>query len=191
LQGIMFAYGRNIYSLSRAGYYPKMLSLTGSRKTPKPQNPKTPISEDRGCELMSLGSCCWGPALGVCAASKAVEDKEADEYVHPVLAEERLILFHLLLLLLLALHLAARRVVLELHEYRPRALSQSLHRGLGIECLVLLSRHQATLLGALLQGGEEVGVLNVEREGAQGTLGVRIESESVVVAIAGVVASWD
>jgi len=34
LQGIMFAYGRNIYSLSRAGYYPKMLSLTGKRKTP-------------------------------------------------------------------------------------------------------------------------------------------------------------
>lgn len=34
LQGIMFAYGRNIYSLSRAGYYPKSLSLTGSRKTP-------------------------------------------------------------------------------------------------------------------------------------------------------------
>ncbi len=34
LQGIMFAYGRNMYSLSRAGYYPKALSLTGSRKTP-------------------------------------------------------------------------------------------------------------------------------------------------------------
>jgi len=34
LQGIMFAYGRNIYSLSRAGYYPQLLSLTGSRKTP-------------------------------------------------------------------------------------------------------------------------------------------------------------
>lgn len=34
LQGIMFAYGRNIYSLSRAGYYPKVLSLTGERKTP-------------------------------------------------------------------------------------------------------------------------------------------------------------
>lgn len=34
LQGIMFAYGRNMYSLSRAGYYPKVLSLTGSRKTP-------------------------------------------------------------------------------------------------------------------------------------------------------------
>jgi len=34
LQGIMFGYGRNIYSLSRAGYYPKVLSLTGSRKTP-------------------------------------------------------------------------------------------------------------------------------------------------------------
>ena len=34
LQGIMFGYGRNIYSLSRAGYYPKILSLTGSRKTP-------------------------------------------------------------------------------------------------------------------------------------------------------------
>lgn len=33
-QGIMFAYGRNIYSLSRAGYYPKALSLTGARKTP-------------------------------------------------------------------------------------------------------------------------------------------------------------
>ncbi|WP_081844531.1 amino acid permease [Cellulomonas sp. URHE0023] len=33
-QGIMFAYGRNIYSLSRAGYYPKALSLTGKRKTP-------------------------------------------------------------------------------------------------------------------------------------------------------------
>lgn len=34
LQGIMFAYGRNMYSLSRAGYYPKFLSLTGSRRTP-------------------------------------------------------------------------------------------------------------------------------------------------------------
>lgn len=34
LQGIMFAYGRNVYSLSRAGYYPKWLSLTGDRKTP-------------------------------------------------------------------------------------------------------------------------------------------------------------
>jgi ethanolamine permease len=34
LQGIMYAYGRNIYSLSRAGYYPKALSVTGSRKTP-------------------------------------------------------------------------------------------------------------------------------------------------------------
>ena len=34
LQGIMFAYGRNIYSLSRAGYLPQGLSLTGSRKTP-------------------------------------------------------------------------------------------------------------------------------------------------------------
>lgn len=34
LQGIMFAYGRNIFSLSRAGYYPKVFSLTGDRKTP-------------------------------------------------------------------------------------------------------------------------------------------------------------
>lgn len=34
LQGIMFAYGRNMYSLSRAGYYPKMLSLTGKNQTP-------------------------------------------------------------------------------------------------------------------------------------------------------------
>ncbi|CAN5557028.1 amino acid permease [soil metagenome] len=34
LQGIMYAYGRNLYSLSRAGYYPKMLSLTGARQTP-------------------------------------------------------------------------------------------------------------------------------------------------------------
>ena len=35
LQGIMFAYGRNMYSLSRAGYYPKVLSLTSARfKTP-------------------------------------------------------------------------------------------------------------------------------------------------------------
>jgi ethanolamine permease len=34
LQGIMYAYGRNIYSLSRAGYYPKILSLTGARRTP-------------------------------------------------------------------------------------------------------------------------------------------------------------
>ena len=30
----MFAAGRNVYSLSRAGYYPKFLSLTGGRKTP-------------------------------------------------------------------------------------------------------------------------------------------------------------
>lgn len=34
LQGIMFAYGRNMYSLSRAGYYPRFLSLTGERQTP-------------------------------------------------------------------------------------------------------------------------------------------------------------
>ena len=34
LQGIMFAYGRNMYSLSRAGYYPKFFSLTGTRQTP-------------------------------------------------------------------------------------------------------------------------------------------------------------
>jgi len=34
LQGIMFAYGRNMYSLSRAGYYPKALSLTGKRQAP-------------------------------------------------------------------------------------------------------------------------------------------------------------
>ncbi len=34
LQGIMFAYGRNMYSLSRAGYYPSFLSLTGKRQTP-------------------------------------------------------------------------------------------------------------------------------------------------------------
>lgn len=34
LQGIMFAYGRNMFSLSRAGYYPKALSLTGARQTP-------------------------------------------------------------------------------------------------------------------------------------------------------------
>ncbi len=30
-QGIMFAAGRNVYSLSRAGYYPKFLSLTGEK----------------------------------------------------------------------------------------------------------------------------------------------------------------
>ncbi|GAB2542184.1 amino acid permease [Brachybacterium huguangmaarense] len=35
LQGIMFAYGRNMYSLSRAGYYPQFLSLTG-KKTQTP-----------------------------------------------------------------------------------------------------------------------------------------------------------
>ena len=34
LMGIMFAYGRNMYSLSRAGYYPKVFSLTGKRETP-------------------------------------------------------------------------------------------------------------------------------------------------------------
>ncbi|MDQ2638110.1 MAG: amino acid permease [Actinomycetota bacterium] len=34
LQGIMYAYARNMYSLSRAGYYPKALSLTGVRQTP-------------------------------------------------------------------------------------------------------------------------------------------------------------
>ncbi len=34
VQGIMFAAGRNLYSLSRAGYYPKVLSLTGKRQTP-------------------------------------------------------------------------------------------------------------------------------------------------------------
>lgn len=33
-QGIMFAAGRSVYSLSRTGCYPKFLSLTGVRKTP-------------------------------------------------------------------------------------------------------------------------------------------------------------
>lgn len=33
-QGIMFAAGRNVYSLSRAGYYPQAFSLTGKRQTP-------------------------------------------------------------------------------------------------------------------------------------------------------------
>jgi len=31
---IIFAYGRQIYSLSRAGYFPRFLSVTGTRKTP-------------------------------------------------------------------------------------------------------------------------------------------------------------
>lgn len=31
---IIFAYGRQIYSLSRAGYFPRPLSITGRRKTP-------------------------------------------------------------------------------------------------------------------------------------------------------------
>lgn len=34
LQGIMFAYARNMYSLSRAGYYPKFLSVTNKAKVP-------------------------------------------------------------------------------------------------------------------------------------------------------------
>jgi len=34
LQGIMFAYGRNMYSLSRAGYYPRGLSVTNKKNTP-------------------------------------------------------------------------------------------------------------------------------------------------------------
>ena len=34
LQGIMFAYARNMYSLSRAGYYPKGLSVTNSKNVP-------------------------------------------------------------------------------------------------------------------------------------------------------------
>jgi ethanolamine permease len=34
LMGIMFAYGRNMYSLSRAGYYPRWLSYSGKAKTP-------------------------------------------------------------------------------------------------------------------------------------------------------------
>ncbi len=34
LQGIMYAYGRNLYSLSRAGYYPQFLSVTGKKQTP-------------------------------------------------------------------------------------------------------------------------------------------------------------
>jgi ethanolamine permease len=34
VQGIMFAYARNMYSLSRAGYYPKFLSVTNKQKAP-------------------------------------------------------------------------------------------------------------------------------------------------------------
>ncbi len=34
LQGIMYAYGRNLYSLSRAGYYPQIFSITGKKQTP-------------------------------------------------------------------------------------------------------------------------------------------------------------
>ena len=34
LQGIMFAYARNMFSLSRAGYYPRGLSVTNSKNVP-------------------------------------------------------------------------------------------------------------------------------------------------------------
>jgi ethanolamine permease len=34
LQGIMFAYARNMFSLSRAGYYPRSLSVTNSKNVP-------------------------------------------------------------------------------------------------------------------------------------------------------------
>lgn len=34
VQGIMFAYARNMYSLSRAGYYPRFLSVTNKQKAP-------------------------------------------------------------------------------------------------------------------------------------------------------------
>lgn len=34
LQGIMFAYARNMFSLSRAGYYPRGLSVTNKKNTP-------------------------------------------------------------------------------------------------------------------------------------------------------------
>jgi len=34
VQGIMFAYARNMYSLSRAGYYPRFLSVTNKKQAP-------------------------------------------------------------------------------------------------------------------------------------------------------------
>ena len=51
LQGIMFAYARNMYSLSRAGYYPKPLSVTGKRKTPSSRWWQVPCS--------ASWCCCW------------------------------------------------------------------------------------------------------------------------------------
>ena len=50
LQGILCAYGRNMYSLSRAGYYPQFLSLTGKRPTPwLPASSAFTNWESRGC----------------------------------------------------------------------------------------------------------------------------------------------
>jgi ethanolamine permease len=36
IHGSIYAYGRVIFALSRAGYFPRMLSITGKRKTPWP-----------------------------------------------------------------------------------------------------------------------------------------------------------
>jgi ethanolamine permease len=58
LQGIMYAYGRNMYSLSRAGYYPKSLSLTGSRQTPY-----VALLANEGAGAVVLNIAVWGAVL--------------------------------------------------------------------------------------------------------------------------------
>jgi ethanolamine permease len=54
----MFAAGRNVYSLSRAGYYPQFLSLTGGAQDPVRRAARSARSS--GCSPSSWCPTCCG-----------------------------------------------------------------------------------------------------------------------------------
>ena len=92
---IIYAYGRNVYSLSRAGYYPHWLSLThGKRKTPSSPCSAVACSatDSRTCSTRRQPRLLGGN-LSAALLSMAVFGARhlllhADAVVHPAAAED-------------------------------------------------------------------------------------------------------
>ena len=70
---IIYAYGRNIYSLSRAGYFPKWLSIThGTRKTPHVALITGAVIGYIVCLVLEYGDAIFGRSVGAALLNMAV-----------------------------------------------------------------------------------------------------------------------
>ncbi|MBZ0218388.1 MAG: amino acid permease, partial [Fimbriimonadaceae bacterium] len=70
---IIYAYGRNIYSLSRAGYFPKWLSVThGARKTPHVALITGAVIGYIVCLILEFGDVIFGASVGAALLNMAV-----------------------------------------------------------------------------------------------------------------------